>query len=84
MVQLIQNIVRVLDGTAKIDHISPVLVSLPWPPVHFGIQFRILLMTYKVPNDPAPSYLRNLFQIFTPSLLVYSHNVRVQNGTQSF
>ena len=61
--QLIQNAAaRVLTGTRKREHISPVLASLHWLPVKSRIEFKILLLTYKVLNNQAPSYLNDLIQ----------------------
>ena len=42
--QLVQNAAaRLLTGTKKREHISPVLASLHWLPVKFRIDFKILL-----------------------------------------
>ncbi len=30
---------RLLTGTSKREHITPILASLHWPPVHFRINF---------------------------------------------
>ena len=67
MLQLIQNAAaRVLTGTAKRDHISPVLASLHWLPVMFRIQFKILLMTHKALNSKALSYSKDLVFPYQP------------------
>ncbi len=56
--QLIQNAAaRVLTGTRKRDHISPVLASLHWLPVKSRIEFKVLPHTYKALNGQAPSRL---------------------------
>jgi len=68
MLQLIQNAAaRVLTGTRKRDHISPVLASLYWLPVKFRIEFKILLLTYKALHGQAPSYLEELIAPYYPS-----------------
>ncbi|KAI5613385.1 hypothetical protein C0J50_11745, partial [Silurus asotus] len=42
--QLVQNAAaRLLTGTSKCAHITPVLSSLHWPPVQYRIQYKILL-----------------------------------------
>ncbi|PME06503.1 hypothetical protein A8A06_07420 [Escherichia coli] len=65
--QLIQNAAaRVLTGTRKRDHISPILASLHWLPVKSRIEFKILLLTYKVLNNQAPSYLKDLIVPYFP------------------
>ena len=41
--QLVQNAAaRLLIGISKYEHISPILASLHWLPVHFRIHFKIL------------------------------------------
>uniref|UniRef100_A0A8D3CNL5 Reverse transcriptase domain-containing protein n=1 Tax=Scophthalmus maximus TaxID=52904 RepID=A0A8D3CNL5_SCOMX len=73
--QLIQNAAaRVLTGTRKRDHISPVLESLHWLPVKFRIEFKILLLTYKALNNQAPSYLTELLVSYYPNRSLCSVN----------
>ncbi|XP_055492976.1 uncharacterized protein LOC129698113 [Leucoraja erinacea] len=56
--QLVQNAaVRLLTGTRKRDHITPILASLHWLPVRFRINFKILLYVYKALNRLAPTYI---------------------------
>ena len=73
--QLIQNAAaRVLTGTRKRDHISPVLASLHWLPVKFRIEFKILLLTYKALHGQAPSYLKELIVPYYPTRTLHSLN----------
>ncbi len=73
--QLIQNAAaRVLTGTRKRDHISPVLASLHWLPVKSRIEFKVLLLTYKALNNQAPSYLKELIVPYYPSRSLRSQN----------
>uniref|UniRef100_A0A8P4KLV1 Reverse transcriptase domain-containing protein n=1 Tax=Dicentrarchus labrax TaxID=13489 RepID=A0A8P4KLV1_DICLA len=73
--QLIQNAAaRVLTGTRKRDHISPVLASLLWLPVKCRIEFKILLLTYKALHGQAPSYLKELIVPYYPSRTLRSLN----------
>lgn len=45
--QLVQNAAaRLLTGTRKHDHITPILASLHWLPVQFRINFKILLFVF--------------------------------------
>ena len=45
--QLVQNAAaRLLTGTKKREHITPVLRSLHWLPVRYRIDFKILLFVY--------------------------------------
>ena len=48
---------RLLTGSCKHEHITPVLRNLHWLPVHERIRFKILLMTFKWLNQLALSYL---------------------------
>uniref|UniRef100_A0A8D3C548 Reverse transcriptase domain-containing protein n=1 Tax=Scophthalmus maximus TaxID=52904 RepID=A0A8D3C548_SCOMX len=73
--QLIQNAAaRVLTGTRKRDHISPVLESLHWLTVKFRIEFKILLLTYKHLDNQAPSYLTELLVSYYPNRSLRSVN----------
>jgi len=46
--QLMQNAAaRLLTGTKKREHITPVLASLHWLPVRFRIDFKILMFVFK-------------------------------------
>ena len=66
--QLVQNAAaRLLTGTKKYEHISPLLASLHWLPVHFRIHFKILLFAFKALNGLAPPYLSELLHPYTPS-----------------
>ena len=61
--QLVQKAAaRLLTGTRRWDHITPVLTSLHWLPVKFRIDFKILLFVYKALHNLAPPYLANLIQ----------------------
>ena len=46
--------------TKKYEHIVPVLISLHWLPVKARIEYKILLITYKIITDCCPLYLKNL------------------------
>ena len=55
--QLVQNAAaRLLTGTRKREHITPVLASLHWLPVKFRIDFKILLYVFKA----LPQYICDL------------------------
>ena len=56
--QLVQNAAaRLLSGTKKREHITPVLASLHWLPVKFRIDFKVLLFVFKTCHSLSPSYL---------------------------
>ena len=58
--QSIQNTAaRLIHGSKKYDHITPILKSLHWLPVKARIDYKILLTTYKILNGFCPTYLTN-------------------------
>ena len=61
--QLVQNsAARLVTLTRWREHITPILRSLHWLPVHFRIIFKILLLTYKALNGLGPDYIRDLLR----------------------
>ena len=73
--QLVQNAAaRLLTGTRKFEHITPVLRSRHWLPVHFRIRFKILVFTFKSLNGLAPPYLSDLVNPYTPARCLRSAN----------
>ena len=53
--QMVQNAAaRMLTGTKKREHITPVLAQLHWLPVKYRIDFKILLFVFKAVNGSAP------------------------------
>ena len=57
---------RVILKWRKYVHIAQVLVDLHWFHFKQRIEFRILLLTYKVLNGLAPVYLREQYVPYTP------------------
>lgn len=55
-----------LTGTRRHEHITPVLANLHWLPVKYRIGFRILLLTFKILTNVAPSYLTDLLDLYNP------------------
>ena len=79
--QRVQNTAaRVISLTRKYDHITPVLKSLHWLPVKLRIDFKILLLVFKIINDMAPSYLVSLisYKSHPRSLRSLTHNELVE------
>ena len=59
--QLVQNAAaRLLTGVRKREHITPILASLHWLPVHFRVHFKIILFVFKSLNGLVPLYLSEL------------------------
>ena len=65
--QRIQNIAaRMITGTRSTDHITSILNNLHWLPVEARINFKILLITYKILNGQSTSYLESTIQEYHP------------------
>ena len=65
--QLLQNAAaRVITGTGKFEHITPVLQELHWLPIRYRSIFKILLITFKTLNGEGPEYLRELLIWYMP------------------
>jgi len=64
--QLVQNAAaRLLTGTRRREHITPILASLHWLPVLFRIQFKVLQFVFKALNGLAPTYITELVQPYS-------------------
>ena len=65
--QRVQNsAARLVSKTMRVDHITPILRKLHWLPVRKRSIFKILLITYKVLNGLAPSYLAEIINLHQP------------------
>jgi hypothetical protein len=53
--------------SSRPDHISPILISLPWLSVVFRIQCKFLLNTFKVLHGLSPVYVQDLVRPYNPS-----------------
>ena len=66
--QYVQNSAAcLLTGDRIYEHITPILKEIHWLPGAERIDFKILLITFKVLNDTAPSYLKELLTRYNPS-----------------
>ncbi|KAK7124121.1 hypothetical protein R3I93_022282 [Phoxinus phoxinus] len=64
--QLVQNsAARIITRTPSIHHITPILQQLHWLPIIYRINYKILILTFKVIHNLAPSYLFDLLHIPT-------------------
>jgi len=76
--QLAQNVAaRLVSGTRKSEHISPVLDSLHWLPVHKRVMFKILVFVYRALHGCAPIYLSRMLNIYRPSRTLRSMDQRL-------
>ena len=51
---------------SKFDHVTPLLHSLHWLPVHLRIDYKISSLCFKVLESTASSYLSDLLHVYTP------------------
>ena len=65
---------RVMNASARLVycapkscHITPLLRELHWLPVCYHIEYKIILLTFKVLHGMAPDYLRQLISVLPPS-----------------
>ncbi len=66
--QLVQNAAaHLLTGARQREHITPILASLHWLPVHFRVHFKILLFVFKSLNGLAPPHLSELLHPCAPA-----------------
>ncbi|KAF7254804.1 RNA-directed DNA polymerase from mobile element jockey [Varanus komodoensis] len=68
ILQLVQNrAARLLTGTGRYVHMTPVLRQLHWLPIEVRAQFKVLVMTYKALNGLGPGYLKERLHPHMPS-----------------
>ena len=58
---------RLIFCAPKHCHITPLLQQLHWLPIRLRIEFKILLITFKVLQGSAPKYLIDLISVLPPS-----------------
>ena len=49
------------------DHITPTLETLHWLPIHYRVQYKVLLYVFKALKQEAPLYLEELVNIYKPA-----------------
>ena len=61
------NAARLLTGTNRRAHMTPVLSHLHWLPVRHRVTFKILMMVHKLlHSSTSPHYLRELLTVYHP------------------
>jgi len=61
--QLVQNAAaRLLTGSSRYNHITPILEELHWLPIHFRIEYKLVLLVFKALHGKAPQYIANLIK----------------------
>ena len=65
--QRFQNtLARVITGTRRRDHISPVLADLYWLPIRAKIKYKIATLVFKIRRVNQPMYLAELIEDYKP------------------
>ena len=66
--QRIQNAcARLIFWEQEFCHVTPLIYELHWLPIKYRIEFKILLITFKILNFLAPTYLSSLISLRLPS-----------------
>lgn len=66
--QRVQNsMARIVTRSTRADHITSVLADLHWLPVHYRINFKIAVTTFKVLTTREPHYLADLIELRVPA-----------------
>ena len=62
---LINTATRLITGTRKYDHISPVLRDLHWLKIDERIDYKVLLLVFKCLHNGGPVYLSKNFEMLS-------------------
>ena len=83
--QRVQNcLARVVTGTARSDHITPVLAELHWLPIKSRVTYKIASLTHNIRRAGQPAYLAELLSAYKPTreLRSSSQDLLVVNRTK--
>ena len=58
---------RLIFREQKLYHVTPLIYELHWLPIRYRIEFKILLITFKILNFLTPTYLSSLISLRLPS-----------------
>ena len=68
-IKFVQNTAaRVITETSRLDHISPILRDLHWPPIKKHTDYKMMVLTFNALNDQGPSYIADFFILYTRKL----------------
>jgi len=80
--QRLQNTAaRMITGSTKNTHITPVLKKLHWLPINARIKFKLFLTTYKILHGLAPDYLNDTIKLYRPTRPLRSQNHQLLTTT---
>ncbi|XP_061460454.1 uncharacterized protein LOC133373973 [Rhineura floridana] len=66
--QLVQNAAaRLITGTKRSEHVTPILARLHWLPICFWARFKVLVLTYKALHGTGPQYLMECLSRYEPT-----------------
>ena len=65
--RILNRLARVVTKSPPFPRSAPLLCSLHWLPVKYGVHFKICLLTYRALHEEQPVYLRSLIATFLPS-----------------
>ncbi len=63
---VLNSAARLIDGSKKFDHITPVLHKLHWLPIKERVIFKVLLTVFKAKNNMAPKYITDMLVVHDP------------------
>ncbi len=76
--QMIQNAAaRLVFNEPKRAHVTHLFVSLHWLPVAARIQFKTLMLAYRITTGSAPTYFHSLLRFYIPSRSLRSASERL-------
>ena len=93
MQHVMYNATRLVSGTKKAEHMTPVLIELHWLPVEQRIQFKLLCSAYEALHGLAPQYISDLLTAYSQvralrsmdqNLLCVPHARTKKYGQQAF
>ena len=59
--------VRLLTKSSKYSNVTLLQTQLHWLPVHYGVHFRMLVLTFRALHGQASTYIREQLQPYIPS-----------------
>ena len=74
--RVLNSSARLVHCASRFCHITPLLREMHWLPVRMRIEFKLLLITFKMLKGLAPQYLSELIFVLPPS----NYNLRRNNN----
>ena len=76
--QKLQNFAaKVIMKRSLYDHVTPCLIELHWLPIHYRVDFKIALLTFKCLQGLAPKYLCDLIELYLPPRALRSSSMNL-------